>query len=164
MSLFIALLLPENCRRDLTGQEEKWSALDPDARMTPDEKLHITLAFLGRPQADSAEKIRSVFARLPFSPLHLQAEKTGWFGSLLYASIGSSGALCALAECLRSHLKEEGIGFDAKPFVPHITLARKAAGLKGKELGFRPLDFQADTIALMESRDGKYTILEQKSL
>ncbi|AZB43993.1 RNA 2',3'-cyclic phosphodiesterase [Bacillus sp. FJAT-42376] len=95
---------------------------------------HITLAFLGEPPEDShlihlmgalADKIEG-----KFPPFSLEFESIHTFGHqdsprILWLGVQASDALADLREQIYSQCIKNGFKLDSKPFVPHITLARK---------------------------------------
>ena len=63
-------------------------------------------------------------------PVALASDGLGKFGrasdATLWLGIAPTRELDDLAERLRDELASRGVPFDAKPFKPHITLARRA--------------------------------------
>ena len=110
----------EDCQRSLcrTGSPGK-------AVRSKRENLHMTLAFLGeRDEADSAVR---ALERVRFSPFRIGLGGLRKFGDTLVLEIRDGGESVRLAGAVRSALAEDGIPFDKKPPLPHITLARKYA-------------------------------------
>lgn len=131
MRTFLALELPEQFKDETAGMARQLSAV-VDARYTPRENYHITLAFLGetsevqvRDAIDALEETASVISPIPLLP-----DGIGKFGkshnATLWLGIAKDPELMELAEKLRGALNERGIDFDEKAFLPHITLARHA--------------------------------------
>lgn len=97
------------------------------ARAVPARNYHLTLAFLG---AQPPEVIARLAATLTFaaSPFDLVLDRFGywpgprvwWFGP------GTCPAgLQTLVDQTRRTLDALNIGYDPRPFAPHLTLARK---------------------------------------
>ena len=93
-------------------------------------------------------------AGMPSVPL--APEGLGKFGrasdATLWLGLAKAAPLMALAETVREGLRARGIAFDDKPFLPHITLARRARLPKGPlpPLAF-PLPTDATAVTLFKS-------------
>ena len=91
----------------------------------------IALAFIG----EWPENMSAILPRVehPFSVI---LSKTGVFpkARVLWAGAEHSQALDRLAQRVRENLAEQGIPFDPKPFVPHVTLGRKPFIPEGMDL------------------------------
>lgn len=129
-----------------------------DGRFLPRDSYHLTLAFLGDiDEAQSRDAIDAIDSACgALSPARLHADGLGKFGRVgdatLWLSLAADPTLTALAEAVRAQLDDRGLSFDAKPFRPHITLARRARLPKGAlpPLAF-PADAQADAVTLFKS-------------
>lgn len=142
LRLFAAVEIPEGWRAALTqaitalrqagGNEYKW--------VRP-ELMHVTLAFMGY---QDAARLDTVYASLeasasrsPAFTMHLG--RLGTFGpphaiSVVWAGIiPDNSRLESLHAAVSEELVRGNIGFDRKPLVPHVTLAR----------GRRPVDREA---------------------
>ena len=122
MRLFIAIQLSAPMRRALTEAQARMRRQNVSGSFTPDENLHLTLAFIGDyPEPEDVP--------LPdFSPFEIGLSGCGAFGDLWWAGIERSEALSAYVRRLRRALSDAGIPFDRKRFSPHITLARRVRG------------------------------------
>jgi 2'-5' RNA ligase len=112
------------------------------ARRTAREKMHLTLHFLGNVPA----------ARLPDLRGGLQAEWSGcelaldsgtvWPGGIaVMEALHVPAPLARLHGELAGELLELGLPLDTRPYRPHVTLARKAAGARPP--AFEPLRWRA---------------------
>lgn len=149
MRTFIALELPDRMRCEVASLAHGLSGLIP-GRFMARGTYHVTLAFLG--EIDEAVARAVVGALDEIAPRHgpigLRPTGLGTFGRprdcTLWLGIDRTGELAALAGDVRGALDERGVAFDAKPFRPHITLARRAS------LPATPLEglvFPADALA-----------------
>ncbi|WP_449316285.1 RNA 2',3'-cyclic phosphodiesterase [Rubneribacter sp.] len=130
MRAFIALDLDPAFVSDVAALARR---LEPTmkGRFLARETYHLTLAFLGeigeREAADAAWAVDEACRRA--RPVALASEGLGKFGragdATLWLGIAPDSALSNLADNLRAHLATRGVPFDAKPFRPHITLARR---------------------------------------
>lgn len=125
MKLFIAILLSKNMKRALLRAQDAMAAQGVRGNYSPEENLHLTLAFLG--ECRQAEPVLDALQTVSFTPFELTLDGIGCFGDLWWAGVGESSALTAVARRVRRALTESGIPFDSKRFSPHITLIRKAS-------------------------------------
>lgn len=157
MRAFIALELPAEFGDETVGLARQLSAV-VEGRFSPRENYHLTLAFLGEiGEAESRDAIAALDeACADLGPAPLRTEGLGHFGrphdATLWLGISLAPELEELAERIRSALTERGLGFDPKPFRPHITLARRCRLPKGElpALAF-PAPSQAERVTLFKS-------------
>jgi 2'-5' RNA ligase len=132
--LFLAISIPEAVK---TRIERTQSALRSELaagriRWTPREQLHLTLHFLGNvsPQKVEAlaETVRS--ACLGFAPLHLSAERIGFFPNprrprVVWVGVGDHGAhLPRLQRALVAAVAPFTTETAKEDFIGHVTLGR----------------------------------------
>lgn len=163
MRAFIALEPPEGFVEDVAAMARVLGAA-VEGRFVPRQNYHVTLAFLGdideaqaRGAMDAMDEACDGAAAVPMRP-----DGLGKFGrasdATLWMGLAPEPELIGLADRMREALRSRGIGFDDKPFLPHITLARRAKLPKGAlpELAF-PLPCNAARVTLFKStlsRDG----------
>ncbi|NLE68878.1 MAG: RNA 2',3'-cyclic phosphodiesterase, partial [Clostridiales bacterium] len=101
-------------------------------KLTPDNNLHLTLRFIGACDDGLTEGVQDWFHALPQTDLEAAAGVLTGFGQFLnrdgltvYAAVRVNPGLTALQGQLEQGLRGLGIGAETRPFVPHITLARK---------------------------------------
>ncbi len=91
------------------------------------ENLHLTLAFVG--EVRSASVAQAALAALTVSPFTLTLSDTGILegrgDDIYYVGIEKNPALISLSSELRQNLDRAGVGYDRKPFKPHITIGRE---------------------------------------
>jgi len=131
--LFVALELPAAVRADLAAFGHAAAAADPALRAVSEDALHLTLAFLGhRDPADidpAGEAVRGVRSTAPV----LALGDALWLAPrrphvLTVALTGMLAPLHAqVVERLVAALDWEA---DARPFRPHVTLARVRRGAR----------------------------------
>jgi 2'-5' RNA ligase len=124
------------------------------------ELWHVTLVFLGEVDEETVPVIeRSVAEVAQSGPAgRLRIGGGGRFGaSVLWAGIrGDTELLHELAEALRIALRAAGVGFDERPYRPHLTIARPPAGTTMAHL-------RAD-VELLGRYRGPYWALDQVHL
>lgn len=132
MRAFIAVELPPQFRDEAASVARQLGATI-DARYTPRENYHVTLAFLG--DIDEGELRRAISAlervTADASSLALIPDGIGKFGrasnATLWLGLAKTSELMKLAHNLHETLRDEGVDFDdSNDFLPHITLARRA--------------------------------------
>lgn len=160
MRLFVALIPPEELRRDLERQGQRLQALCGRGKMVPWENIHLTLAFLG--ETDRGSGVERAMKRAAGAPFSLRTTCFGRFpqkkGEIWWMGVEESAPLLALRRRLVQALGEEEVWLDdSRPFQPHLTLGR---GLKPEngtdlvpQLFFSPSNtWHVEEVALMESR------------
>lgn len=156
MRLFIAIQLSGKMKEALLDMQGQLRRLGVRGNYTPPENLHLTLAFIGEyPGPDS---IADVLETIDFRPFELRLKGLGSFPQLWWAGLEDSEALSALVRQLRRSLALNGIPFDKKKFLPHITLVRKpehGGAFDPALLSLPRCSMEADELSLMLSTRGK---------
>ena len=101
-------------------------------RLTPPDRIHLTLKFLGESPQESLLRLTRALEPLRDRAASFEATvaNLGVFPSprrarILWAGIGEgSERLVTLAETVETLLDPEGFARERKPFVPHLTLGR----------------------------------------
>jgi len=130
--LFAAIDIAPVVMATLGGQARRVRALAPEARWAALDAGHLTLAFLGATPDERVEAIagalgEAVSAHRPFA---LGLAGCGVFGGprrprVLWAGVrGDAGALHGLQRAVDAALRAAGCPLEARPFHPHLTLAR----------------------------------------
>lgn len=139
MRLFVALEVPESLQRTLATLQERLKPALAEAglraRWVPPGHLHLTLAFLGEVAEARLPALGSVLAEVAGRHDSFDActAALGAFPSenrprVLFLGLAPCAPLDALALDLQEMLRRAGFSLDAKPFHPHLTLARMAGG------------------------------------
>ena len=156
MRLFIAILLSEEMKKALTDAQQAMVDRGIRGRYSPEENLHLTLAFIG--DYPDAQPVLDALNTVSFRPFDLSLEGIGCFGDLWWAGLKDSLPLAAVARRVRRALAESEIPFDRKRFSPHITLIRRAskdaAGIRVAPVGMR-----VQRLSLMRSDRGRNGML-----
>jgi 2'-5' RNA ligase len=156
-----------------TGQRRLFFALWPDASVraaiaanfapavtvgTPVHAadLHVTLEFIGNVAAEQIAALTALGARLALPAGALALDRLEWWraGALVVARASApSAALLALQAELRAALGAGGYRVDARPFAPHLTLARRV-GSRPSLAPLAPVEWPVRELALVESGAG----------
>lgn len=156
MRLFVAIRLSEELKTALRQTQREMEARGIRGKFSPEENLHLTLAFIG--DYPEAEPVLDALRTVRFRPFALSLDGIGCFGDLWWAGIRDSAALTAVARRVRRALAENGIPFDRKRFSPHITLIRKAAKAAAG-IPVTPAEMTVGALSLMRSNRGRNGML-----
>jgi RNA 2',3'-cyclic 3'-phosphodiesterase len=104
----------------------RWPA---GARLTPPAHWHLTLHFIGSVPRDRLPELAQGLVR-PFTPFDLVLDGfEGWHhGVAVLCPAETPPALSALQISLAEALEALNLPVETRPFRPHLTLARHAAG------------------------------------
>ncbi len=128
--------------------------MSPGARAVSDANLHATLHFIGPIDRESIRTLWAALSEMEPRPVCLTATALAiWKGGTVVLQMQGDRALTALHADTGAVLRTCGIALDARPFTPHVTLARGASSV---ELPSAPngLDWRATGFALVESAGG----------
>ncbi|KPV40563.1 hypothetical protein AN478_05090 [Thiohalorhabdus denitrificans] len=164
--LFFALWPPADLQKELA--EAARAALGGRrGRLVPAENLHVTLAFLGEVGPEARRCAEEAADTLNGEAFPLTLDRLGYWArrGLLWAGpTRTPEALPALADELGRALEPCGVERDRRPFQVHITVARKAARMPGRQV-IGPLEWRVDRFVLVASSLGPqgaaYTTLRE---
>ena len=158
--LFVAIDLPEQQRQLLATLQTGV----PGARWVRPEQLHLTLAFLGEVQQETCAPLSRLLAQIRFAPFQLDFGTLGRFPPrglprVLWIGLQPQPHLLQLERAVSTTALSCGLVLEARPFFPHITLARckepdrqaLSAELAGRNSANLP-PFQVQEFLLFESR------------
>lgn len=116
----------------LAAQVQELPRTLPQARWVAAEALHITLRFLGDVEMARIDDVADALARVRKKPFHIDVRGLGLFDQpgdrVLYARVESARNMTDLCARVTEALTPLGFDFGARAYVPHVTLARLAAG------------------------------------
>lgn len=128
---FIALKPPAATAAELAAARDALRAAVRDGRPVATRRLHLTLAFLGTGprDADQIARVQGVLDGVEAPVFDLVLDQmasfnvgrrhVGWIGPRIAPT-----PLIELVAAIRWRLAATDIDFDARPFVPHVTLLR----------------------------------------
>jgi 2'-5' RNA ligase len=157
LRLFIALWPSPATRRALAAAQAalRWPA---GAKPVGAEGLHLTLAFIGGvPSERVAELSRAAAVASARVQLVLDRLELWKGGTLVLCPSDVPAALMDLQGRLAASLQAAGVHFDVRPFVPHVTLARKARGMS--PAAAPPLRWRSAGHVLVLSAGGRYRVI-----
>ena len=128
LRLFIAINFKAETRAVLAEWRDELQAVASRGRFSPDENLHLTLAFLGECDNEQLELVKSVLAETEFEAFEISVGRLGRFrrrgGDIWWAAAEESAELIVVQGDLYSRLMAAGFALEEREFVPHITLGR----------------------------------------
>ncbi|MFJ7734603.1 RNA 2',3'-cyclic phosphodiesterase [Lysinibacillus sp. NPDC097231] len=163
---FIAVPLPPVIKAALKERCEKMKTDFHFKRWVHQEDYHITLAFLGQAGDDELkfviDETKKNLMNVP--PFELKIQRFNIFGRkeyprILWVDLLESHQLNSLREIVYLDCMKAGFELDKKPFIPHITVARKWDEAFGKfpfevllEEDFQLPKFLVKEVILYESK------------
>jgi len=130
---FIAIELPEELKVGLDQlQTQLRLGGQPWVKWVNPNGIHLTLKFLGSVAVDRINEITGAMeeAALGMSPFNLEVRELGAFPNLRRVQVvwvgidGEVDKLTQLQQSIESNLAPLGFAIEARPFTPHLTLAR----------------------------------------
>lgn len=136
MRLFVAVPLGDAVVCELTAMVARLRPGTSGLRWTAPESWHITLQFLGSTSPEQLECLMTGLAEVRSAPVTVQVGKLGCFdrAGVFFADVAVSQGLLALQERVVEATGRCGFAAEARPFHPHITLARAKGDGRGAEL------------------------------
>ena len=165
MRVFIALPIPP----EIASAAAAVLPDVPGLRPVRPELLHVTLAFLGRVPDERLGEVLAACEDAAFTqqPFGITLDRAGRFPDggtphVVWLGMGEGATeSAALAVAVRRALTTRELPFDAKPYRPHLTLARvkddvdrataRAIAATAEGLRVPPLRFTAEAIVPFES-------------
>jgi 2'-5' RNA ligase len=137
-------------------------------RAIPAEKIHMTLAFLGRVEPGALEKAREFAAGIDATSFAMTLNGVGAFRNAQVAWAAPAqvpSELRNLQASLAASLRDAHFELEERAFAPHVTLARRI-GKRVPRAPMRPVQWKVDEFVLAESvtGTGRYEVLERWKL
>ncbi len=164
MRLFLAILPDNGILDELCFVQKRLQLQGVKGNFTPRGNMHLTLAFIG--EYNDPGFISEILREVTFEPMRLVIDGFGSFGDTFWIGIKEDRGLQTNVKRIRKSLADNGIPFDKKKFMPHMTLVRKIEYEKGfpTDAPF-PAGMDVELISLMRSDRGKngmiYTIVDE---
>lgn len=149
--LFLALWPGEELRRRLRILLDAIHVRS--GRPEPLANLHVTLVFIGDVAADRVAPIERAAAGVSGAAFELMLEQVGYWNRPRILWLGPRSippSLFALVRDLRAALAQSGMTPETRPYLPHMTLARKVA-LPPVVTAAGPLSWRVESYSLLES-------------
>lgn len=134
-------------------------------KLTRQESIHLTLAFLGDVDMDRMGEVLGIGARAAFRPFGFVVDTTGCWGHNGVAWLGpraTPGPLLSLVDSLRGALRESGFRVEQRPYAAHVTIVRKAR-CRPIDLTLSPVEWRVNHFVLVRSQltaeGSRYTVV-----
>lgn len=132
MRLFVALDLEPALAAGLVAALAPYRARAPRSRWVPAENFHLTLKFIGSWDPRREDSLVASLAAIEAEPFPLELAGLGVFPNprqprQLWSGVAEPEPVEALAATVEKACAACGIAPEARPFTPHLTLARAAA-------------------------------------
>jgi 2'-5' RNA ligase len=132
-------------------------AAERQGKTPPRSNVHLTLAFVGDVALDRADTLAPIGAAAAqaAAPFRLSLDRVGGFRDAGIAWLGAADVpapLATLVSQLREGLGAARFPVERRPFVAHVTLARKCATHAGRARRVAPVSWEVDTLALVASQ------------
>ena len=128
LRLFFALWPPPPVRAQLDAAAERLHRVRGGRRTRP-ETIHLTLVFVGDVAAARLPEICAVAESITTPGFEIVFDQANCWHHNQIAHLGASATpvpLTELVQQLETGLDRVGIPYDRRPYLPHITLLRKA--------------------------------------
>jgi 2'-5' RNA ligase len=166
---FVAVFPPPEVREALYNAAQNLPT-SRDFRLVGQEKIHLTLKFLGDIAENDLDKIEQALQpiRERHDPFEVSTSNFGAFPSARKARILWAGVeegsehLRTVAENVENLLEPAGFERENRPYVPHLTLGRtrsRRTTLDTSEISPPALRFTVSGVDLVKSTPGKNGVI-----
>ncbi len=137
MRLFVGISLADAVAGELSAVVAQLRPATDDLRWSRPESWHITLQFLGIATEEQLRWLKARLAEVRSPPVRVELGSLGSFAGagVFFADVALTPELVALQERVVTATNRCGFVAEARPFHPHITLARKAGNERARERG-----------------------------
>jgi 2'-5' RNA ligase len=149
--LFIGLFPDAAVRAAIDAHRGAWS-WPVGVRLTHPSRIHMTLHFLGEVEAAPQAALEALLAevRIPRLTLTLRTPQA-WRNGIAVLLCDEHEALRALHEDIGRQVERAGLATDHRPWVPHLTIARRTARAV-PPAGCKPIVWSVEDFVLAWSR------------
>jgi 2'-5' RNA ligase len=136
MRLFVAIPMAAAVLDELSAVSARLRSSADGLRWTEPASWHITLQFLGNASGEQYQCLVARLGAVRFPPVPIRMEGLGCFdrAGIFYAGVGLTPALATLQQRITAATSLCGFVPEARPYRPHITLARGKGHGRGQEL------------------------------
>jgi RNA 2',3'-cyclic 3'-phosphodiesterase len=132
MRFFIALEIPAESEEQIRQIQQRLVGYIPQVKLTDNDKLHLTLAFVGNQDAEFKQGLINALNQCisgipPFEiiPAYLDAFPDLHYPNIFWLGVkGDIDLLFKLKERIKDELTNLQLPVDERRFVPHIAIAK----------------------------------------
>ncbi len=126
MRLFVGIPLAAAVIGELAAVSARLKSKEDGLRWTAPESWHITLEFLGNTGEEKYASLVEHLRQVHSPPVPVRLEELGFFdrAGVFFAGVGLTPELLALEKRVAAATEICGFAHEARPYHPHITLAR----------------------------------------
>ncbi|WP_088005553.1 RNA 2',3'-cyclic phosphodiesterase [Indiicoccus explosivorum] len=158
---FIGIGLTAEAAGKLAEDRDNWK-LRSHKQLIPSVDMHITLVYIGADPYGELPDVQRALRQIEQQPFEVTVSGTGTFGNpetprVIYGKIGENSRLRALQQEVSDALEPFRLRPDRRPYVPHITLAKKWRGTASldRKLELRPVSFPVREFSLFKVNLGQ---------
>ena len=129
MRLFIAAEFDEQSKQKIWEIASKLEEKCIKGSFSRKGNFHLTLAFLGETEKNKVGAIMEILETIPAQPMALECTGLGRFrrnGDIYWIGTRPYPPIQKIHEKIQKDLENVGFSLEQRPFIPHITLARRA--------------------------------------
>lgn len=138
MRYFIALEIPIGNIPSFQSIQDTLHTLIPQAKITPLEKIHLTLAFLGEQPDDILNDLTQIIQKaakdipvFEVTPAYIDGFPTLHNPKILWVGVkGDIDKILHIRERIKDQLEYLKLPVDERRFIPHITIAKLNGDIK----------------------------------
>lgn len=153
MRLFTAVLPDDAYRQELESIQDMMKEYGAAGRYTESANLHLTLVFIG--EYGNPDRIMDILRDIPAEPVSLKPLRIEKLHDMYILRFAENAELNTIVKRIRRAFAENGIPFDGKSFLPHITLVRKVQKDLKQYLEVPSAELVCDSVSLMRSAQGR---------
>lgn len=148
---FIGVRLPDHAAEKLAAERNRWN-IRSHKQVIPPEDMHITLVYIGADPHNELSAVHESLQHIQIQPFEVTISGAGTFGNpetprVVYGKVAENGPLRELQREVAETLDSFRLRPDRRPYVPHVTLAKKWSG--GEPLR-QPLELGTVTFSVNE--------------
>ena len=169
MRLFFAVNFQNEVKDALTTVQNDLRKQSFCGNFTRYENLHLTLVFIGDVSESRVDRLVQIAGSVKAEPFKLRLTQLGRFkrdgGDLIWIGGEKCAPLFSLHDALATQLRTAGFPLEARPYTPHLTLARGVRLREGFSLSgysLKSIDATVTRASLMKSEriSGRLTYTE----